>query len=120
MSAVEANLEYDAIVQAQRELVTVKQRCAAGLRPGEVLFVRVMRHERGARREEALVKVAKWRRGRISGHAVREPLKFPEANLARQIETFDDAAVVDWIIVKPGGAQEGNRLAGFRERRWEE
>ena len=118
MSDVQAQMEYDTIVQAQSEIPAVRTRYQTGFAAGDTLFLRVVRPEQNGLRDEVVVKVTRWSRGRVHGFVVLEPVDFPTSPVSGVLEVFDDAAAIDWIVVKADGSQEGNRLRYEREDRW--
>jgi hypothetical protein len=118
MSDVQAGMEYDEIVQAQSEIPALRTRYQSGLARGDTLFLRVVRPEENGLRDEVVLKVTKWSRGRVHGFVALEPVDFPTSAVSDVLEVFDDAAAIDWIIVKADGSQEGNRLRYGREERW--
>ncbi|MBC6697402.1 hypothetical protein [Hymenobacter sp. BT190] len=94
--------------EARRTLAQARQRFNRGLPAGDQLFVTATLLDDAANRMPQLVQVLTWQDGRVSGRVVGTDL--PEGN---NHEEFDEAEVVDWLILHPNEAEEGNYVGKF-------
>lgn len=94
--------------EARRTLAQARQRFSRGLPAGDQLFVTATLLDDAANRVPQLVQVQSWQNGRVSGRVVGTNL--PEGN---HHEEFDEAEVVDWLILHPDESEEGNYVGKF-------
>jgi hypothetical protein len=94
--------------EARRTLAQARQRFNRGLPPGDRLFVTATLFDDAANRVPQLVQVQSWQDGRVSGRLVGTNV--PEGN---NREEFDEAEVVDWMILHPDDSEEGNHVGKF-------
>lgn len=94
--------------EARRTLNQARQRFNRGLPAGDQLFVTATLLDDAANRVPQLVQVHSWQDGRVAGRVVGTNL--PEGN---NREEFDEADVVDWMILHPDESEEGNYVGKF-------
>lgn len=99
--------------EARRTLGQARQRYQRGLPAGSFyLTARVLNES--ATPEPVLVRVAAWQGSRISGHIVRATADGGAVIATAPIE-FEEPDVLDWLVLRPNGAEEGNYLGKFLE-----
>ncbi|WBO83852.1 hypothetical protein [Hymenobacter yonginensis] len=94
--------------EARRTLNQARQRFNRGLPTGDKLFVTATLLDDAANRVPQLVQVYSWQDGRVAGRLVGTNL--PEGN---NREEFDEADIVDWMILHPDESEEGNYVGKF-------
>lgn len=106
--ATAATLPPAPLKEARRTLAQARQRFNRSLPAGDQLFVTATLLDDAANRVPQLVQVQSWQDGRVSGRLVGTNL--PEGN---NHEEFDEADVVDWLILHPDESEEGNYVGKF-------
>lgn len=102
----ESERMLEAHTRAVSELPHAKQRFTAGLRPGEVLYVKHGFDTRTESREYLWLVVTEWTGGSVRGLIVNEPMDVPSLTLGQTV-TVDEAGLFDWMIQLPGDRREG-------------
>ncbi|WP_073285839.1 hypothetical protein [Hymenobacter psychrotolerans] len=96
------------VKEARRTLSQARQRFTRGLASGQLLYVTATLLNDAASRVPQLVQVQSWQDGRVMGRLVGSNL--PDGN---NKEEFDEAEIVDWMILHPNGTEEGNHVGKF-------
>jgi len=100
---------------SQRALATysdARQRYLNGLPPGQNFFVTIILRDHAERFEQVFVLVDKIETGVVSGRIASDILAVTGYHRGAQL-TFSEAEIVDWLISKPDGAEEGNVVGKF-------
>lgn len=97
--------------EARRTLPQARQRYQHGLPAGTRFFLTARVLNEAATPEPVVVLIDAWQAGRVTGRIMR----FDSEGRATPgpATDFDEAAVLDWILLRPGGAEEGNYLGKF-------
>ena len=98
--------------QARKTYPDAKARYLKGLPKGETFFVTVRLTDPQGHREGVFVRVTKIADGKITGNIVSEIMSV-KGYKAGDEYTFPEAALVDWMISKPDGSEEGNVVGKF-------
>jgi hypothetical protein len=104
------------IAQSRAELPRIRARFAAGLAPGETLFLTVRLYKPDRSFEQAFAEVKEWRADGITGVLASGLVAFSEPK-AGDLLQFREDVVVDWTILGLGGTEAGNRVGHFLEQR---
>ena len=102
------------VKEARLRLPEVKRRFQEGLDEGETLYVVVRLPRGGGGFEQAYVMVKDWQAGDLLGSVANQsgPLgPQPPADLI----SFKEAVILDWVIAKSDGYEEGNFVGRFLE-----
>lgn len=89
-----------------------RKRFQAGLPKGESFFVTTrLRDDRGTV-EQVFVAVSDIRGGSITGRIWNDVVRV-QGYRRGQVHTFPESELVDWLITKPDGTEEGNVVGKF-------
>ncbi|SNR50445.1 hypothetical protein [Hymenobacter mucosus] len=102
------------VKEARRTLSQARQRYQRGLPAGTNLYLTARVLNEVAAPEPVLVAVDTWQGNHISGRIVRTTAD-GRATTATDPVDFDEPAVLDWLVLRPDGAEEGNYLGKFLE-----
>jgi hypothetical protein len=100
---------------SQRALATysdARQRYLNGLPPGQNFFVTIILRDRVERFEQVFVLVDKIEAGVVAGRIASDILAVEGYHRGAPL-TFNEAEIVDWLISKPDGSEEGNLVGKF-------
>jgi uncharacterized protein YegJ (DUF2314 family) len=101
----------------QRALATypdAKKRYLAGLPKGHRFFVVVRLKDAKGRSEQVFISVNKIADGEIDG-AINNEIQLVDGYKMGQAITTPEDEIVDWVIVRPDGSEEGNWTGKFME-----
>ena len=98
--------------EAQRSLNTARQRFRAGVpgRPAPRLYLLARALNESAMPELVVVVPDSWQNTRLTGHIVRVIDGQPTATAPVE---FEEAAVLDWLLLYPDGRELGNHFGKF-------
>ncbi|GAB3302717.1 hypothetical protein GCM10027348_29800 [Hymenobacter tenuis] len=99
--------------EARRTLPQVRQRFQQGLPAGTRLYVTAKVLNEVATPEPVLILVDTWQQGLISGRIVRLAAANSRSTSAVAPVELDETVVLDWTVIRPQGAEEGNYLGKF-------
>jgi hypothetical protein len=100
-------------VQTARESYPgARARFLAGLPAGQTFYVVTRLSDASGHSEQAFIRVRVIEGGSITG-TVSTPLRLVKSVSAGQSYTFSEADLVDWVITKPDGSEEGNLVGKF-------
>lgn len=99
--------------EAHRTLPQARQRYQRGLPAGTALYLTARVLNEAATPEPVVVRVDTWTGPRLTGRIVR--LTAAGRPQAQAPVEFEEAAVLDWLLLHAGGAEEGNYLGRFLE-----
>jgi len=100
--------------KAQASLPRIKQGYQRGLAEGETLYVVVRLPEPGGF-EQAYVEVQDWQGAELLG-VIASRLRPGSPYRIGDLISFKESAVLDWVITKPDGYEEGNFVGRFLEK----
>ena len=84
----------------------------AGLPQGQTFYIVIRLSDPGGRWEQAFIRVQAIEGDAISG-IISSHLQLVRSFTAGQSYTFNEADLVDWVITKPDGSEEGNVVGKF-------
>jgi hypothetical protein len=100
-------------VQTARETYpAARARFLAGLPAGQTFYVVTRLSDASGHSEQAFIRVRVIEGGSITG-TITTPLRLVKSVSAGQSYTFSEADLVDWVITKPDGSEDGNRVGKF-------
>ena len=99
------------VEQARKSWPGAKKRFLAGLPKGEIFYVTLQLHE-GEQMEQCFLRVKKIDAGRISGTIENEITRLKKVHNGDPASVAE-AEIVDWLIAKPDGSEEGNVVGKF-------
>jgi hypothetical protein len=100
------------VTKARATYPDAKQRYLAGLPPGESFFVTTILVDDDRRFEQVFILVDKIEAGVVTGRIFSD-ISTVRGFKPRDVYRFDEADVVDWLISKPDGTEEGNLVGKF-------
>lgn len=100
------------IGQALNTLPGAKQRFLNGLPQGEAFFLVTRIYDRDGSFEQVFVRVKKWDQDKIKGAIANDLYTVKDFHNGQMIE-FNEKDVLDWLISKPDGSEEGNFIGKF-------
>jgi uncharacterized protein YegJ (DUF2314 family) len=92
--------------RAVAELPGVKGRFLAGLRPGQILYVKHGFPTPHGSKEYMWLVAERWKGSQVVGTLVNEPEDVPELQLGQEVE-IEEAAIFDWMIQLSAERREG-------------
>jgi uncharacterized protein YegJ (DUF2314 family) len=99
------------VAQAKKTWPNAKKRYLAGLPKGEIFFVTVQLRE-GDKMEQCFVRVKKFEGSKISATVASEIIALKKVHNGDPV-TIDESELIDWMIAKPDGSEEGNFVGKF-------
>ena len=99
------------VERAKKTWPGAKKRYLAGLPKGEILFVTVKLWE-GLQMEQCFVRVQKISGGQIIGTLATELMALKKVHNGDAL-TIKETELIDWMIAKPDGSEEGNVVGKF-------
>lgn len=99
------------VAQARKSWPQAKKRYLAGLPKGEIFFVTAQLHE-GEQLEQCFLRVTKIDAGKITAVIATDLLALKKLRNGDTV-TIKEAELVDWMIAKPDGSEEGNVVGKF-------
>lgn len=96
--------------KAMSELPYAKQRFAAGLRAGELLYVKKGFDTRSGSKEYLWLVVTGWAGTQVRAQLANQPSDIPSLTIGQTV-SLDQVDVFDWLIQMPGGRSEGGHTA---------
>ena len=100
------------VEQALKTLPEAKQRFLNGLKQGEVFFLVTRIYDKDGKFEQVFVRIKKWNYDNIKGLIANDLFSVKEYYKGQMIE-FKEKDVLDWLISKPDGSEEGNFVGKF-------
>jgi uncharacterized protein YegJ (DUF2314 family) len=104
--ATEGEAMQAAHSRAVAELPDVKGRFHAGLRPGQILYVKHGFPTPDGSKEYMWLAVERWTAAHVVGTLVNEPDDVSELQLGQEVE-IDEAAIFDWMVQLSAERREG-------------
>jgi hypothetical protein len=100
------------IAEARMTYPAARQRYLAGLPPRHTMFVTTRLHDAAGHSEQVFVVVDSILGGRIVGRIWSEIGAVATYRRGQRHEV-DEASLVDWMVAKPDGSEEGNVVGKF-------
>jgi uncharacterized protein YegJ (DUF2314 family) len=100
------------VEQALKTLPGAKQRFLSGLKPGEVFFLVTRIYDKDGKMEQVFIRIKKWDNENIKGLIGNDLYCVKEYRRGQMID-FKEKDVLDWVISKPDGSEEGNFIGKF-------
>ena len=100
------------VAKAKASYPTAKLRFLRGLPQGEKFFVTTRLRDLDGTFEQVFILVARIDGNRISGK-ISSQIMLVKSFHSGQSFSFDDAELLDWVITKPDGTEEGNFVGKF-------
>lgn len=100
------------VKKARETLPKAKKRYLKGLPKGEQFFVTTKLYGPDGKYEQVFVKVTSWKKEEIKGLLTSNVDFIPNHKWGEKI-TCREADVLDWLISKPDGSEEGNLVGRF-------
>ena len=109
--------EYEAaiapyVAEGRRTYPDAKQRYLDGLPPGHAFFVVTKLRDESGASEGVFISVASIKDGRISGRIASNILGVTGYK-GGDPHNFPESEVMDWLIARPDGSEEGNVVGKF-------
>jgi uncharacterized protein YegJ (DUF2314 family) len=98
--------------KARETLPDAKKRYLKGLPKGEHFFVTTRLYAPDGKFEQVFVKVTSWKKEEIKGLLASDVALIPNHRKGETI-TCREADILDWLILKPDGSEEGNVVGKF-------
>jgi len=106
----EATAPY--VAQARATYPAARERFLQGLPPRHTMFVTTRLVDSAGRVEQVFVAVDSIRGSTIAGR-IWSPIQVVHGYTLRQPYSFDEGALVDWMVARPDGTEEGNVVGKF-------
>ena len=98
--------------EARASYPEAKRRYLAGLSPGHTFFVTTRLYDAEGRMEQVFIAVDRIADGRITGR-IWNDIRTVRGFARGQAHTYPEAELVDWLITRPDGTEEGNFVGKF-------
>ena len=95
------------VAKARATYPEARQRYLSGLPKGHTFFVTTRLHDKEGRWEQAFIQVSSIADGKIHGRIASE-MTLVTALRNGEMYSFPEADLLDWLIAKPDGTEEGN------------
>ena len=102
------------IAQARASFPAARERFLAGLPPGHNFFVTTRLSDAAGREEQVFVAVDTIANDRITGRISNRVLVVSGYRMGQRY-TFSESKLVDWLILRPDGSDEGNVVGKFMD-----
>ena len=100
------------VVQARATYPAAKRRYLAGLPAGQSLFLTTRLKDSAGRLEQVFIAVDSIRGPRVFGR-IWSQVQLVQGFRLRQEYTFLEDEILDWLITKPDGTEDGNTVGKF-------
>jgi hypothetical protein len=100
------------VAQARATYPEAKRRYLAGLPPGETFFVTTMLVDPDGHFEQVFILVDKIEAGFVTGRIFSDVATVRGFH-PRDVYRFAEGQIVDWLISKPDGSEEGNLVGKY-------
>jgi uncharacterized protein YegJ (DUF2314 family) len=102
------------VQRARATFTGAKERFLKGLKPGESFFVVTRVFDSNGKFEQVFIRVKECSGEMISG-TIANHLNTVKEYSYRQLISFNEKDVMDWLIAKPDGSEEGNFVGKFMD-----
>jgi hypothetical protein len=100
------------VARARETWPAARDRYLAGLPRGETFFVTTRLRDTAGRIEQVFIRVTRIAGGEISGQ-IANNVTLVEGYRSGQAYSFPDSELLDWLVAKPDGTEEGNFVGKF-------
>lgn len=100
------------VAKARATYPAARQRYLSGLPKGHTFFVTTRLYDKEGRWEQAFIQVSSIADGKVHGRIASE-LTLVTALRNGEMYSFPEADLLDWLISKPDGSEEGNVVGKF-------
>ena len=100
------------VAQARATYPEARGRYLSGLPNGHTFFVTTRLYDKQGRWEQAFIRVSSIADGKIHGHIASELTLVTDLRNGQKY-SFPEADLLDWLIAKPDGSEEGNVVGKF-------
>lgn len=100
------------VAQARATYPAARDRFNAGLPPRHTFFVTTRLRDTSGREEQVFIAVDSIRDGRIAGR-IWSQIEVVSGYHLRQPYTFPESELLDWMVARPDGTEEGNVVGKF-------
>jgi hypothetical protein len=100
------------VAKAKASYPQAKQRYLAGLPPGQSFFMTARLSDPDGRIEQVFIAVQSIKDGTVNGRIWSEVLQV-KGYRRGEAYSFREADMIDWLISKPDGSEEGNLVGKF-------
>jgi hypothetical protein len=100
------------VAQARATYPVAKRRFLAGLPPQESFFVTIRLKDAAGHTEQTFIAVDSIRGTRVFGRIFSD-ISLVQGYRLRQAYDFPEDQILDWLITKPDGTEEGNFVGKF-------
>ena len=102
------------IAQAREAYPSARDRFLSGLPPQHSFFAVARLHDAGGHTEQVFIAVDQIRAGNITGR-IWNDIHLVQGFEKGQVYTFPEGELIDWVITRPDGSEEGNFVGKFLE-----
>jgi uncharacterized protein YegJ (DUF2314 family) len=100
------------VTQARATYPDAKKRFLAGLPQGQVFFVTTNLRDAEGRFEQVFIRVTSIKNGTLEG-VISSQIQLLKSYSPGQHYSFAESEILDWLISKPDGSEEGNVVGKF-------
>jgi hypothetical protein len=100
------------IIQAKATYLKAKERFIKGLPRNEAFFVVTRLFDKDGKFEQVFIRVKEFKEGGVSGTIANE-LGTVKEYKNNQLVSFKETQILDWVISKPDGSEEGNFIGKY-------
>ena len=100
------------VAKARATYPEAKQRFLAGLPPGQAFFLTTRLHDKDGKWEQVFIGVERIKDGSVTGTISNDLFTVKEFRRGQRY-TFPESELLDWLITKPDGTEEGNFVGKF-------
>lgn len=100
------------VARARATYPAARDRFNTGLPPRHTFFVTTQLHDSAGHSEQVFIAVDSIRAGQIAGR-IWSQIELVSGYRMRQPYTFPESALLDWMVARPDGTEEGNVVGKF-------
>jgi hypothetical protein len=100
------------VAEARKTYPGARQRFLDKLPPGHVFYVTVRLRDEQGHFEQAFVRVQSVADQKVTG-VIANDIYIVEGYEIGQVRSFDESELIDWLIARPDGSEEGNLVGKF-------
>jgi len=100
------------VKSARETYPAARAKFLAGLPTGQTFYVVTRLSDTSGHAEQAFIRVRLIEGSSVTG-TISSALQLIRGRTAGQSYTFDEADLIDWVITKPDGSEEGNVVGKF-------
>jgi hypothetical protein len=102
------------VAQARATYPGAKARFLAGLPKGQIFFVTARLRDDDSHVEQVFIRVAEIKNGLIQGR-IASQIDLVKGYRSGDLYSFPETQLLDWLIARPDGSEEGNVVGKFLE-----